>query len=129
LTEPSNGAPAGRRTLLSLVAIGLVAGVFSALFGVGGGIIIVPLLILLLRYDAKIATATSLAAVIFMAASGAATHGALGNVQWDTALLVGIPAMLGVTLGVSVKRRLSSAALTYAFAAVLVLVAVGLVVE
>ena len=86
----------------------------------------VPLLIALLAYDAKIATATSLAAILFTATVGAATHGALGNVDWPTALLVGIPAMAGVTLGIAIKARVSSRALTYAFAALLVAVAVQL---
>jgi uncharacterized protein len=123
LIEPSNGAAEGRRNLLSLVLVGLVAGLFAAMFGVGGGIVMVPLLIALLRYDAKVATATSLAAIIFTATWGTATHGALGNVDWATAALVGVPAMLGVTFGIGLKARVSSAQLTYAFAVVMVLVA------
>jgi uncharacterized membrane protein YfcA len=123
LIEPSNGAAEGRRNLLSLALVGLVAGLFAAMFGVGGGIVMVPLLIALLRYDAKVATATSLAAIIFTATWGTATHGALGNVDWGTAALVGIPAMLGVTIGIGLKARISSAQLTYGFAVVLVLVA------
>lgn len=123
MIEPSNGAAEGRRNLLSLVLVGLVAGLFAAMFGVGGGIVMVPLLIALLRYDAKVATATSLAAIIFTATWGTATHGALGNVDWATAALVGVPAMLGVTLGIGLKARVSSAQLTYAFAVVMVLVA------
>jgi len=117
-----------RGRLARLAAIGLVAGLFAALFGVGGGIIIVPLLIALLAYDAKVATATSLAAIIFTATVGTAAHGALGNVDWGTALLIGIPAMLGVNLGIAVKARVSSRALTYAFAILLVAVAVQLAV-
>jgi uncharacterized membrane protein YfcA len=112
-----------------LAAIGLAAGLFSALFGVGGGVVMVPLLIVLLAYDAKVATATSLAAIVFTASVGTATHGGLGNVDWTTALLIGIPAMAGVSLGLAIKARVSSRALTYAFAvllgAVAVLLAVG----
>lgn len=84
----------------------------------------VPLLIALLAYDARAATATSLAAIVFTAAAGTATHGVLGNVHWGTALLVGLPAMAGVALGVALKDRISSPALTYGFAALLVAVAV-----
>ena len=107
---------------------GLAAGLFAALFGVGGGIVLVPLLIGLLAYDARVATATSLAAIIVTASVGAAAHGALGNVEWGTALLVGLPAMVGVMLGLRVKDRLSSRALTDAFAGLLVAVAVWLAV-
>ena len=84
----------------------------------------VPLLIGLLAYDAKVATATSLAAIIFTAAFGTATHGALGNVDWGTALLIGVPAMAGLQLGLVLKDRISSTALTYAFSVALLAAAV-----
>lgn len=121
--------PEGSRRLTILIGIGLVAGLFSAVFGVGGGIIVVPLLISLLAFDSKIATATSLAGIIITATAGTITQGALGNVDWGVALLVGIPAMVGVTFGVALKQRLSSTAVTYGFAALLVAVAVLLVFE
>ena len=106
------------------MAIGLASGLFASLFGVGGGLIMVPLLIGLLAYDARAATATSLAAIIYTATFGTLSHGALGNVDWVTALLVGLPALAGVAMGVAAKRRVSSRALTYAFAALLAAVAV-----
>lgn len=123
-TDPSI-APAARAGRLGpLVAIGLASGLFASLFGVGGGLIMVPLLIGLLAYDARAATATSLAAIIYTATFGTLSHGALGNVDWVTALLVGVPALAGVAMGVAAKRRVSSRALTYAFAALLAAVAV-----
>jgi uncharacterized membrane protein YfcA len=88
----------------------------------------VPLLIALLAYDAKVATATSLAAIIFTATVGTAAHGVLGNVEWETALLIGIPAMAGVNLGLAIKDRVSSRALTYGFAILMVVAAVRLAV-
>lgn len=88
----------------------------------------VPLLVGLLAYDARSATATSLAAIAITASVGAAAHGALGNVHARTALLIGLPAMAGVLLGVRLKERLSSLALTYGFAALLVAVAVRMLV-
>jgi len=122
-------SPAGRPRVARLAAIGLAAGLFSALLGVGGGIVVVPLLIALLAYDAKVATATSLAGIIITAAFGVAVHGALGNVEWDDAILIGLPAMVGLLIGLAIKDRISSRALTYAFAVLLVAVAVVLVVE
>lgn len=106
------------------MVIGLAAGLFASVFGVGGGIVMVPLLIGLLAYDARVATATSLAAIIFTATVGAATHGALGNVDWVTAVLVGVPAMAGLNVGLAIKDRISTRTLTYAFAALLLVVAV-----
>ena len=63
----ANRALAPGDDLIPLIVIGLVAGGFSALFGVGGGVVIVPLLILLLAYDPTRATATSLAAIVITA--------------------------------------------------------------
>jgi uncharacterized membrane protein YfcA len=123
--EASSGPPRWAPLLLT----GAAAGLFAALFGVGGGIVVVPLLVALLGYGTRAATATSLAAIIFTALWAATVHGALGNIDVRAALLVGVPALLGVTAGVEVKRRISSAALTYAFAALMVAVAVVLVLE
>lgn len=117
MSEATNRSP------WALAAIGALAGGFSALFGVGGGVIMVPLLVLWCGYGTRAATATSLAAIVPIAAWGAATHAALGNVRPAEALLLGVPAVAGVTLGVRAKGRLSSAGLTYAFAAFLVVVA------
>jgi uncharacterized membrane protein YfcA len=129
-TEPAPAAGAGgsrgAARAWRLALIGLAAGLFSALFGVGGGVVIVPLLIALLGYGTK--EATSLAAIALTSTVGAAAHGALGNVEWDRALLIGIPAMGGLLLGVALKARLSSTALTYAFAALLAAVAIDLIV-
>jgi hypothetical protein len=112
-----------------LAGIGLLAGLFSTLFGVGGGLVMVPLLVLLCRFDTKVATATSLAAIIGTATVGVISHGALGNVAWGYALLIGIPAVGGLLLGLAIKERISSRALTYAFATVLGAVAIWLAFE
>ncbi|MEW6581297.1 MAG: sulfite exporter TauE/SafE family protein [Actinomycetota bacterium] len=112
-----------------LLLIGAVAGMFSTLFGVGGGIVMVPLLLLLLRYDAKAATATSLAAIVFTSVVGSVAHGAFGNVEWDKAVLLGVPAVAGVLIGQAVNRRVSNRTLTLAFAVFLVAIAVRLVLE
>ena len=89
----------------------------------------VPLLLGLLGYSAKVATATSLAAIIFTSIAGTAAHGAFGNVQWDRAILLGLPAIAGLLIGLQVSKRLSNRALTLAFAVFLVAVAVRLVLE
>lgn len=89
----------------------------------------VPLLIALLAYDPRVATATSLAAIIFTATVGTLTHGVLGNVDWLTAVLIGLPAMVGVNVGLAIKDRMSSRALTYAFAVLLVVVAVQMAIS
>ena len=87
------------REVLKLLAIGVVAGFFSAVFGVGGGIVIVPLLALLLAFDQRRAAGTSLAAILVSSVAGAVTYGFHGDVKVGAAALVGIPAVFGVLLG------------------------------
>ena len=88
-----------------LIAIGLVAGFLSGMFGVGGGIIIVPLLIALAAYPPKTAMATSLAAILFTATAAAAAHANEGNVQWADAVLLGVPAVFGALIGAAWHQR------------------------
>ena len=80
--------------------IGTAAGVFSGLFGVGGGTVIVPLLIFWFGYGERLATGTSLAAIVLIGALGALAQGGIyGNVHVATGLLLSIPAVGGVVLG------------------------------
>lgn len=111
------------------VAIGLAGGLFSALFGVGGGIIVVPLLILFAAFGGHEATATSLAVIGFTAAVGVATFGALGEVQWSDAAVVGLPAVGGTLLGTALQQRIASRVLLYFFAIFILAVAVALFLE
>ena len=90
---------------MRLVLIGLAAGFFGALFGVGGGIVIVPLLILLAAYPERSAMATSLAAIGLIAAEGAIFFALHGDVERKYAALVGIPATVGVLGGTSIQQR------------------------
>jgi len=111
------------------MAIGTLAGLFSGLFGVGGGSVIVPLLVLWLGYDERAATATSLAAIVFIAAFAAAVQGAYGNVNLLDAALVGGPALGGVLIGAWLQQRLQTRSIAFLFAAILVASAVELVIR
>ena len=114
---------------LKLAAIGTAAGLFSGLFGVGGGTVIVPLLVLWLGYQERPATGTSLAAIGFIAAFGAAAQGLYGNVRVLVAVLVGVPAVGGVLLGAWLQQRIHSRAIPLLFAGVLVASAIELVLR
>jgi uncharacterized protein len=111
------------------MAIGTAAGLFSGLFGVGGGSVIVPLLVLWLGYDERAATATSLAAIVFIAAFGATAQGLYGNVHVLDAALVGVPAIGGVLLGTWLQQRIDVRSISLLFAAVLLASAVELVLR
>ena len=110
-----------------LAVIAVAAGAFSGLFGVGGGSIIVPLLVLWLAYDERVATGTSLAAICFIAVGAAAVHGLLGNVDLLKGVLVGVPAIGGVLAGTALQQRISTRAISGMFAVLLVVSAVLLV--
>jgi uncharacterized membrane protein YfcA len=113
-----------------LAAIGSIAGAFSGLFGVGGGTIIVPLLILWFGYGERLATGTSLAAIIVIGLLGALAQGGIyGNVHVETGLLLAIPAIAGVVLGAAIQQRIPQRAVSYLFALLLVVMAVELILS
>ena len=112
---------------LRLGAIGTAAGVFSGLFGVGGGSVIVPLLVLWMGYETREATGTSLAAIVIIAAIAAAVQGFHGNVDVGRAVAIGLPAVGGVLAGTWLQQRIHVKWLTLAFSAFLVVTAVDLV--
>jgi uncharacterized protein len=108
------------------VGIGLVAGLFSALFGVGGGIVVVPLLVLLLGFEPRLATGTSLAAIGLTALFGVISYAILGRIEWGEAAAVGLPAVVGVLAGTWLQQRVPSRILLLLFAAFLVAIAAQL---
>ena len=112
---------------MRLVAIGLVAGFFSALFGVGGGIVVVPLLLLTTDFAERPAMATSLAAIGLIALVGAVSYGFHGEVHALDAALLGVPAAVGAVAGARLQQRLATRTLTLGFAVVLAGVGVYLV--
>ena len=114
------------RRSLTLAAIGTLAGLFSGLFGVGGGVVVVPLLVLWLGFEERLATGTSLAAIVVIAAVATAVHGAYGNVHLREGVLVGVPAVAGVLIGTKLQQRISMKAISLVFAALLAGVAVDL---
>jgi uncharacterized protein len=112
-----------------LILIGLAAGFFSALFGVGGGIIIVPLLLLAAQWEMRLATATSLAAIGITATAGVAAYLFHGDVQFDYAVLLGVPAAAGAFGGAALQQRLPVRTLSFAFAALLVGIAIRMLLQ
>jgi uncharacterized membrane protein YfcA len=110
-----------------LAAIATAAGAFSGLFGIGGGTIIVPLLVLWLGYGHREATGTSLAAIAIIGALAAAGHALYGNVDLAKGLLVAAPAVGGVLVGAALQQRISERAVAGAFVVLLLISAAVLV--
>jgi uncharacterized protein len=112
-----------------LILIGLAAGFFSALFGVGGGIVIVPLLLLVAHWDLRPAAATSLAAIGITATAGVIIYFVHGEVEPAYALLVGVPAAFGAAGGSVLQQRLPVRTLSYLFAALLLAIATRMLLQ
>jgi uncharacterized membrane protein YfcA len=102
---------------VKLVLIGIAAGFLGGLFGVGGGILVVPLLLLLLAYTPHVAAATSLAAIGITALAGTITFAVAGEVDAAHAALVGIPAAVGAAGGATLQQRIRARELSFLFAA------------
>lgn len=122
---PEPPPPAWRRVLdPQLIAIGLAGGVLSGLLGVGGGVVMVPLLVLWAGYAQRDAHALSLGAIIPISIAGIATYGIAGEVRvWD-ALALSIGAVAGARVGAGLLARLDDHVLKLAFGVFLVCVAV-----
>jgi uncharacterized membrane protein YfcA len=114
--------------LWKLAGIATAAGAFSGLFGVGGGTVIVPLLILWLGYQEREATATSLLAIVLIAGLAAGGQALYGNVRPEEAALVGVPALAGVVAGTALAQRLPERLISGLFAVLLLAIAAGLIV-
>jgi uncharacterized protein len=111
-------------TTLALVAfLGLLAGVFAGLFGVGGGILFVPTLTLGLGLTQLHAEATSLLAIIPTAVTGAIQQYRYGNVRWRAAAVIGLAAVAGVEAGAQIAESLPENVLERLFAVLLLVVA------
>jgi uncharacterized membrane protein YfcA len=109
---------------LAIVAlVGLLAGVLSGLFGVGGGILFVPALTLGLGLTQLHAEATSLLAIIPTAVAGAAQQYRYGNIRWRAALLIGVASIGGVEAGAQIAQSIPEHALTRLFAILLLVIA------
>jgi uncharacterized membrane protein YfcA len=117
-----------RDRLLKLAVIGTAAGAFSGMFGVGGGTVIVPLLILWLGYGDREATGTSMTAIVLIAALAAGLQAVHGNVNIGNAALVGVPALGGAVAGTALQQRLPEKSVSLIFAALLIVIAVELVI-
>jgi uncharacterized membrane protein YfcA len=109
---------------LLFVLIGLGAGVLSGLFGIGGGVVIVPALLLVARMPALTATGTSLAALLLpVGALGALTYYRSGNLNIRAALLIAVGLLFGAYLGAKLAHVLTPIQLKRLFSLFLVAVA------
>lgn len=116
MDEPTYRVPVARKEqrmtvglIISLVVIGLVAGVAGGMFGIGGGAIMVPAMVLLLAMDQKFATGTSIGAQILpVGLLGALVYYREGNVNWRYSLLIALGLLFGTLVGANIAKPISS---------------------
>jgi uncharacterized protein len=115
--------------LLPTALIGLVTGLLSGLFGVGGGLVMVPLQMLFLNEPIKSAVRTSLGAIVAIAISGLAQHTYNGNVLWVPGLCLGVGGMVGAQLGSRLLPKFSDRTVSLLFRSCLMMLAAYMAVR
>lgn len=111
---------------LALVGIGIVAGFLSGLFGVGGGVVVVPALMAFAGMDQRRASATSLVAIAPAAVVGAVTYAVQGEVHWLAALTLAVGSVVGAPLGARLLRTIPRRVLPWIFVGFITVVLVSL---
>jgi uncharacterized membrane protein YfcA len=119
----------GRLRLVGSATVGVLAGFLSGLFGVGGGILIVPGLVLLMGMGQRLAHGTSLAAIAPIAVAGVAGYAIQDSIDWIAAGLITLGAASGAIIGTRALRSISPRALRLAFVAFLLVTAIRLLVD
>ena len=120
--------PRDARFILTCLGVGLAAGLLSGLFGVGGGTVIVPLLVLALGFDQRLAAGTSLAAIVPTATVGVVSYALHGSVAWIPALILAAGAVVGAQAGTWLLPRMPITALRWGFVGFLAIVIASLFV-
>ncbi len=114
--------------VFACIGIGLASGLLSGLFGVGGGTVIVPLLVLILGFDQRLAAGSSLGAIVPTAAVGVISYGIHDSVAWIPGLILAAGAVIGAQIGTWLLPRLPLTVLRWGFVGFLGIVIVSLFV-
>lgn len=121
--------PPARRLALVGFCVGLVAGVVSGYVGVGGGFLMIPLFMQLLKTPMKLTSGTSLIAVMILAIPGTIAQAVLGNVDWVAGIMVAIGTIPGAAIGSKLIVRVPELVLRFVFSAFLLVAAALLVLN
>jgi uncharacterized protein len=126
---PGPPEPGGSLSLERVAPAGLATGVLTGFFGVGGGFVIVPALVLLLGLPITLAVGTSLLVIALTSAAALASHLASGSINWSIALVFTGAAIAGALAGRRLGARVSAERLGQLFALLLVAIAAFLVAK
>lgn len=118
-----------RRKIIIAIAIGLFAGLISGYVGVGGGFLMVPLMIAFIGMPMKLASGTSLVAVMLLAIPGVIEQGIMGNVDYIAGLTVAVGSIPGAIVGAKLVRIIPERALRFIFGGFLIIAAILLLIN
>ncbi|RDW18700.1 hypothetical protein CWR48_10270 [Oceanobacillus arenosus] len=118
-----------RIPVLGAIILSLCVGILSGLFGIGGGSIIVPAMILLFSVPAHIATATSMFMIFFVSITGSITHLALGNILWEYAIFFIPGAWIGGRIGAWLNQRLPGKMLEWILRILLIIIGIRMIFQ
>jgi uncharacterized membrane protein YfcA len=121
--EPIGASMAPARKLGGATLLGAVSGIFSGLLGIGGGLIMVPGLVIGMRQSQHVAHATSLAAIIPTAVAGVFVFGGASSVSWSTGLTLAVASIPGAGVGAVLMKRIPQARLRVIFGVFVVVIA------
>ncbi len=111
------------------ITISVLVGLISGLFGIGGGTLLVPMMIILFSFPPHVATATSMFIILLSSIFGSATHVIQDNIDWIAALLLAPGAWIGGKTGAWISTKLSGKGLMIALRLALVLVAIRMIMK
>ena len=126
-SSPPAPRPAGTRFWIVLIGVGVVGGLLSGLFAIGGGIIMVPLLMALANFDQRRAAATSLAAIVPASVVGSTTYLLAGEIDLLAGFFIAVGGIVGVLLGSALLKRTPIVWLRWMFIVFILLVAARMV--
>ena len=126
-SAPPGPRTAGTRFWIVLIGVGVVGGLLSGLFAIGGGIIMVPLLMALANFDQRRAAATSLAAIVPASVVGSATYLLAGEIDLLAGFFIAIGGIVGALLGTALLKRIPLVWLRWMFIVFILLVAARMV--
>lgn len=126
LTLEGSMTDSPRPGIIVLIVLGAVTGLLSGLFGIGGGIVLVPLLVLLLHFPQRLAAGTSVAAILPAVVVGGIGYAVQGNVDWVAALCLAIGIVVGAQIGSYLLSKVPTGFLRWMFMVFLAGVAVSL---
>lgn len=114
---------------IGVALFGVIVGLLSALFGIGGGLVMVPFIVLLLDRSQHLAEGTSLLVIVPTAVAGVVAHSKRGYVDFRAAALLGLGGVVGAFFGARIALASSNDGLSIAFAVFLVVMGVRLIVD